>query len=66
MNHRFDNKTVLITGAGKGLGRAFALDLAARGAQIVVNNRRHKGEAESSADTVVAEIVASGECNSRI
>ncbi len=56
----FANKVVLVTGAGKGLGRAFALDLAARGAQLVINNRRHPGEEKSSADNVVAEIVAGG------
>jgi NAD(P)-dependent dehydrogenase (short-subunit alcohol dehydrogenase family) len=54
------NRTVIITGAGKGLGRAYALHLAALGANIVVNNRRHAGEAESSAERVVREITALG------
>ncbi|MBT8079534.1 MAG: SDR family NAD(P)-dependent oxidoreductase [Gammaproteobacteria bacterium] len=56
----YANKVVAITGAGKGLGRAYALHLAGLGARIVVNNRTHAGEAESSADRVVAEIVGKG------
>jgi NAD(P)-dependent dehydrogenase (short-subunit alcohol dehydrogenase family) len=58
--HGFENKVVAITGAGKGLGRSYAIFLAKLGARIVVNNRRHEGEAESSADRVVAEIRSCG------
>lgn len=54
------NRVVAITGAGKGLGRAYAHHLAKLGASIVVNNRRHDGEAHSSADQVVGEIIALG------
>ncbi len=53
------SRVVLITGAGKGLGRAFALHAASTGARVVVNNRRRDGE-PSSADAVVAEIKAAG------
>lgn len=49
------NGTVgIVTGGGKGLGRAFALDLAARGAAVVVSNRN------DSAAGVVAEIANAG------
>ncbi len=52
----------VITGAGKGLGRAYALHLAARGARVLVNNRRHAGEgdAQTSAAQTVAAIRAAG------
>lgn len=53
-------KVAIVTGAGKGLGRAYALELAARGARLVVNNRRHASDTVPSADAVVAEIVSAG------
>jgi NAD(P)-dependent dehydrogenase (short-subunit alcohol dehydrogenase family) len=53
-------RVIIVTGAGKGLGRAYALDLARRGAKVVVNNRWTDRTAPSSAEAVVAEIQAAG------
>ncbi|MGN6606727.1 MAG: SDR family NAD(P)-dependent oxidoreductase [Jatrophihabitans sp.] len=52
----------IVTGGGKGLGRAFALDLAAAGATVVVNNRNRQVDADGRgpADHVVDEIRAAG------
>ena len=59
-----DGKTAIVTGAGRGLGRAHALALAAAGASVVVNDLGSSltGEAEESspAADVVAEIRAAG------
>ncbi|MBV1705253.1 MAG: SDR family NAD(P)-dependent oxidoreductase, partial [Hyphomicrobiales bacterium] len=50
-----DGRTVIITGAGGGLGRAYAQTFAAEGANVVVNDIRRQ-----AAEAVVAEIVAAG------
>jgi NAD(P)-dependent dehydrogenase (short-subunit alcohol dehydrogenase family) len=59
-----DNRTVIITGAARGLGRAYALAFAAEGANVVVNDigtsLGGEGRDTSAADDVVAEIVAGG------
>ena len=58
---RFDGRVAIVTGAGKGLGRAYALLLAARGAAVVVNNRkREPAGTKGSAELVVDEIRAAG------
>lgn len=62
---RFDGRVAIITGAGAGLGRTYALELAKRGAKIVVNDlggaRDGAGSGSTSAaDKVVDEIKALG------
>lgn len=55
-----DSPVVIVTGAGKGLGRAYAHLLAQQGARVIVNNRTHSGDTCHSADQVVEEIRAAG------
>jgi len=60
-----DNRVAIVTGAGRGLGRAHALELARRGARIAVNDpgfnlRGDDAGDKAPADDVVREIVAAG------
>ena len=60
----FKDQVVIVTGAGGGLGRTYALDIARRGGAVVVNDLggsvRGPGGSSEMADRVVAEIKAAG------
>ena len=62
-NIRFDGKVAIVTGAGRGLGRDYALQLARRGARVLVNDPGAGMDgtgSEKVADEVAAEIRAAG------
>jgi enoyl-[acyl-carrier protein] reductase III len=51
---RFEGKVAVVTGSGRGLGRAIALQLAAEGADLIVNFFRNRAPAEETAQAIRA------------
>ncbi|MCW2767974.1 MAG: putative short-chain type dehydrogenase/reductase [Nocardioides sp.] len=64
MSKLLEGRVAIVTGSGRGIGRAHALELAAHGAAVVVNDfgvsLAGEGTGESPAEEVVAEIRAAG------
>ena len=64
MSLDFSDKVAIVTGSGGGIGKGYALELARRGAKIVVNDLGGSvdgtGGSVTAAEAVVEEIVANG------
>lgn len=64
---RYDDQVVVVTGAGGGLGKQYALFFGSRGASVVVNDLggSFKGEGTSTKVCATAWTVAKGQTSSR-
>lgn len=64
---RFDNQTVVVTGAGGGLGKQYALFFASRGANVVVNDLggSFKGEGAGTKVSSIHSAPISAHCSRR-
>lgn len=60
MSASLEGKVVVVTGAGQGLGHAYALDLADRGAKVVVNTRPRSDGRPASAERLAEQILNTG------
>ena len=64
MTNRLKGKNAVVTGSGRGIGRAIALGLAKEGARVIINDigttRQGAGQDNSAADSVVDEIKSMG------
>lgn len=60
MAHKLEGKSAVITGGGSGIGRVIALEMAAEGAKVVVNDVGSQSDGLKSADKVADEIKEAG------
>ena len=57
---KLEGRVALITGSGRNIGKAIALEMAREGANIVVNARANRDEAEAVAKEVQALVISAG------